>query len=596
MALNITINKTAVVASYSAGSTVATAVASGGTTPYTYSIATGGDYFNIDSSTGVVTTKALMDAGSIQSFSVTATDSNSTPESITSGVMYPNIQASQQSKFNKSNVIYKIVNDIDLGNAVLTIPAGCTLDFQGGSFSNGTIVVNSTSIISSLYNILNNIYIIGNLNVDKVFPQWFGAKGDGVTDDTFSIQRAVNSVVNKGVLDLCSLSYKITKEILISNSTDFSIINGTLVQSTESEHIIHFTGYSSRVKFINLNLTHTYNTINAGNLVEISSTNFNFFEYDGGFLNKGYYGIRSHGNVWMAHFQRIWVLFPYSSGFYLPASGDVVNFEQLGGSTTTKLYKCFVTDVQTSNPAYAIGTGYDTLILDSCSADRCYCFGSFKANPLNIINCSSEEICNPPINPLTSSPHYFISLGSGTSGKINGFHAVFKSDFIPPIPPSGNYNSFLYSLYSNIEFSAMRGALPDGYYNITLEGGQAFGLTSLLGSGVRTIYGGVYYTPSSMVEHRLTGVTNQSGITKLWDFEEGSNTYILTFSWEYQTSFSSSTWLISTGFESKKGIAIKLNSGPDHPSALTVTVDNGTVNCSITGANLLSSWTALKIN
>lgn len=92
MALNITINKTAVAASYPAGSTVATAVVSGETTPYTYSLATGGDYFNIDSSTGVVTTRALMDASSIQSFSVTATDSNSTPESITSGVVYPNIQ------------------------------------------------------------------------------------------------------------------------------------------------------------------------------------------------------------------------------------------------------------------------------------------------------------------------------------------------------------------------------------------------------------------------------------------------------------------------------------------------------------------------
>lgn len=141
MALNITINKTTVAASYPAGSTVATAVASGGTTPYTYSLATGGDYFSIDASTGVVTTKALMDASSIQSFSVTATDSNSTPESITSGVVYPNIQAAQQSKFNKSNVIYKITKDIDLGNAVLTIPAGCTLDFQGGSINNGVLIL-----------------------------------------------------------------------------------------------------------------------------------------------------------------------------------------------------------------------------------------------------------------------------------------------------------------------------------------------------------------------------------------------------------------------------------------------------------------------
>ena len=173
MALNITINKTTVAASYPAGSTVATAVASGGTTPYTYSLATGGDYFNIDSSTGVVTTKALMDAGSIQSFSVTATDSNSTPESITSGVVYPNIQAAQQSKFNKSNVIYKIVNDIDLGNAVLTIPTGCTLDFAGGSIINGELVGTNTKIISGLQKIFSSIVISGTWDNDNSYLEWF---------------------------------------------------------------------------------------------------------------------------------------------------------------------------------------------------------------------------------------------------------------------------------------------------------------------------------------------------------------------------------------------------------------------------------------
>lgn len=191
MALNITINKTAVAASYPAGSTVATAVASGGTTPYTYSIATGGDYFSIDSSTGVVTTKALMDASNIQSFSVTATDSNSTPESITSGVVYPNIQSTQQSKFNKSNVIYKIVDSIDLGNAVLTIPEGCTLDFQGGSFSNGTIVGQNTKVLvvgnpfNDTITVSGNIYDINGINILALTK--------GTTE-----QRPTNTIISEG--------------------------------------------------------------------------------------------------------------------------------------------------------------------------------------------------------------------------------------------------------------------------------------------------------------------------------------------------------------------------------------------------------------
>lgn len=156
MALNITINKVNAVVSFAAGATVATAVASGGTTPYVYSLATGGDKFAINSSTGVVTTIAAMDINNISSFSVTVTDSTTgTALTGTSDITYPPIQAATQKKFNNTNVIYKITRDIDLGHGTLTIPAGCTLDFQGGSFANGTIIGNNTKIKSGLQSIFS---------------------------------------------------------------------------------------------------------------------------------------------------------------------------------------------------------------------------------------------------------------------------------------------------------------------------------------------------------------------------------------------------------------------------------------------------------
>lgn len=214
MALNITINKTAVAASYPAGSTVATAVASGGTTPYTYSLATGGDYFSIDSSTGVVTTKALMDASSIQSFSVTATDSNSTPESITSGVVYSNIQAAQQSKFNKSNTIYKIVNDIDLGNVVLTIPTGCTLDFQGGSFTNGTIVFQNTTIKGDAKLFVSASGTIANTSISL---NWFGLSPDA-KDNSVLFSRIQNLNCSYRELTLEHGNYNFSQTIVFEQS------------------------------------------------------------------------------------------------------------------------------------------------------------------------------------------------------------------------------------------------------------------------------------------------------------------------------------------------------------------------------------------
>jgi hypothetical protein len=57
--------------------------------------------------------------------------------------------------FSYSGVIYKICADIDLGGGTLTVATGSTLDFQGGSFSNGTIVGQNTTIRPYKYNIQN---------------------------------------------------------------------------------------------------------------------------------------------------------------------------------------------------------------------------------------------------------------------------------------------------------------------------------------------------------------------------------------------------------------------------------------------------------
>ena len=143
MALSITINKVAVADSFAAGTKVADIVVSGGTSPYSYSLASGGDYFQISGTEVQVINE--MNISNIQSFSVTATDSTSgTALTVTSEEVYPNLTAAIQSRFNSPNKIYKITQDIDLGHGVLTIPSSCTLDFQGGSIRNGNVTFSST--------------------------------------------------------------------------------------------------------------------------------------------------------------------------------------------------------------------------------------------------------------------------------------------------------------------------------------------------------------------------------------------------------------------------------------------------------------------
>ena len=112
MALNITINKVDAADSFAAGTKIADIVVSGGTSPYSYSLASGGDYFQISGTEVQVINE--MNISNIQSFSVTATDSTSgTALTVTSEETYPNLTAEIQSRFNSAGKIYKITQDIE---------------------------------------------------------------------------------------------------------------------------------------------------------------------------------------------------------------------------------------------------------------------------------------------------------------------------------------------------------------------------------------------------------------------------------------------------------------------------------------------------
>lgn len=110
-------------------------------------------------------------------------------------------------QITKENTIYEIRYDFILDKDI-TIPANCVLKFNGGSISGAyTITGNNTSINAGLVKILDtNVNLNSSWNVAEAYPEWFGAKGDGVADDTSAIQKAIdlsyNVTISKGTYRL----------------------------------------------------------------------------------------------------------------------------------------------------------------------------------------------------------------------------------------------------------------------------------------------------------------------------------------------------------------------------------------------------------
>ena len=81
-----------------------------------------------------------------------------------------------QHMINKPNTIYIIQYDYCLADQTIEIPENCVLQFEGGSFRNGTIKGNNTKINYEVsYNIFNNC-VIKNFYFPYIDIQWTGSK------------------------------------------------------------------------------------------------------------------------------------------------------------------------------------------------------------------------------------------------------------------------------------------------------------------------------------------------------------------------------------------------------------------------------------
>ena len=122
---------------------------------------------------------------------------------------------------NQSNCIYEIRYDFDLDGKTLEVPENCTLKFEGGSLSNGKLLFQDTFITSAPDYIFKSIQVDDKsrcLNTE-VYAEWFGAHGDGNTDDTTPIQDALDFAYFSQVykVKLLGRTYLITDTIWVKD-------------------------------------------------------------------------------------------------------------------------------------------------------------------------------------------------------------------------------------------------------------------------------------------------------------------------------------------------------------------------------------------
>lgn len=123
----------------------------------------------------------------------------------------------------------------------LTIPSNVTLWFANSaklSIASGATVTINGPISAGLNQIFTGLGAVSVLvKVEKIYPQWFGAKGDGVNDDTTAIQKAINSG-NGGIVYFTLGAFVVTSTLTIAGS-------GTRIQGEGIYSILALPGIPS---------------------------------------------------------------------------------------------------------------------------------------------------------------------------------------------------------------------------------------------------------------------------------------------------------------------------------------------------------------
>lgn len=123
---------------------------------------------------------------------------------------------------------------IDVSEMKVYIPRGTKVIFgPNGKLSKGVTLALENTVIEAnpRQQIFAGTNIIGRMNVPFVYPEWWGAKGDGVTDDSTAINNCFK-VASKSTVLMTAERYKVDSTIIIDEEvSDITYTNEETYQN-----------------------------------------------------------------------------------------------------------------------------------------------------------------------------------------------------------------------------------------------------------------------------------------------------------------------------------------------------------------------------
>lgn len=166
---------------------------------------------------------------------------------------------------SQPNTIYEIRYDFDLNRETIQMKEGCTLKFEGGSLNNGILKCDNTIINNANFVVLNNCSFSGTLLSEYVRPEWFGAIGNGIADDSNAIISSINSgcdvlLTDNSIYGFSTFEnvFKLNGQKLYSKKkATFRYLNNWIDYNnpnTAYKWIFHFSGNSFEINNIRFDL------------------------------------------------------------------------------------------------------------------------------------------------------------------------------------------------------------------------------------------------------------------------------------------------------------------------------------------------------